>query len=110
MKTEQELSILEALANAATPPPWDVHEVPGYGYWDGDGFDGKFWDMADAAFIAAARTAVPELIAEVRRLYNLLERCKPYIGHMPDCIWFQVNYRCDCGRIGILAEIGACNE
>jgi len=89
------LDEIEARANAATPGPWTYHdgcgyvEVPPYGAiefkpgWersvhflarvhnnhvegeDGLGFDG--------AFIAHARTDVPALVAEVRRLRKLLE-------------------------------------
>lgn len=72
--TSEELERLEALANAATGGSWQA----------GDPYDGRtallvsVYGMgmevadtqreADAAFIAAARDAVPSLIAEVRRL------------------------------------------
>lgn len=83
-----DLDQLEALANAATQGPWHVHEE-GFGrlgrptvyatdeelryiancrdlptHEDHAPTD----DRANARFIAAARTAVPALIAEVRRL------------------------------------------
>ncbi len=76
--TDDELTALESLANAATPGEWRA--IP----YAGPGPDGS-WQVdapitcvadcfesdrpkADAAFIAAARTSVPALIAEVRRL------------------------------------------
>lgn len=67
--TPEELATIEALANAATPGPWQD---------DGSGWviaNGRCIaethganEEADTAFIAAASTAVRELIAEVRRL------------------------------------------
>jgi hypothetical protein len=43
---------------------------------------------ADRDFIAAARTAVPELVAEVRRLRADLARCEENDPH-----WFAMNVR-----------------
>lgn len=69
--TEQELTALDALAQEAAPGPWEAEDTyGGYAYIaklqvsrdDGD------MPVADARFIAAARTAVPALVAEVRRL------------------------------------------
>lgn len=90
MMTEERLSELEALADAATKGPWEVkHEDYGDEWWFGGSGCGQViiegdpdsypgipglqavyggHDTADAAFIAAARTAVPELISEVRGL------------------------------------------
>lgn len=77
--TSEELDRLDALANAATAGPWQTNEGtrwtvskrPGSGLTDA----GTFFvvsmapeDAADATFIAAARDAVPALVAEVRRL------------------------------------------
>lgn len=114
--TEQELAELGALANAATPPPWEAENDVGTGILSamlGGGPHmmafGDVWTFADAAFIAAARTAVPELIAEVRRLRGLLEDCEPHIGHKEGCnsiITIHVVYPCDCGFDAILAKIG----
>lgn len=71
--TPARLDEITALADAATPGPWQA-------YFDGDRIirwleDNDFEYIVDepvenrenARFIAAARTAVPELIAEVRR-------------------------------------------
>lgn len=70
--TDLDLDALVALEAAATPRRWVVDEViPRHiGTVDGDGSDmtyiGSFDDPADAAFIAAAREAVPALVQRVR--------------------------------------------
>ena len=68
--TEQQLADLDALAAAATPGPWEAaHQYAEC--WSLHGPEANGPDMmpkGDAAFIAAARTAVPALVAEVRRL------------------------------------------
>ncbi len=77
-----ELDALEVLANAATPGPWSTHGLRALlrfgrkqdGPWDEANEDDPREDGAwlphdeAAAFIAAARTAVPALIARVREL------------------------------------------
>jgi hypothetical protein len=80
--TKLDLEALEALANAATPGPWSV-EIGAV--WAGtddlvaSGFDdsnaagsvdlvGRVFYVSNASFIAAAREAVPALIARVREL------------------------------------------
>ena len=77
MITPEQLAQWRALADAATPGPWEATST-----WsdDGDSYyvavvDGRalldtYVSMtdADAAFIAAAREAVPALLAEVERL------------------------------------------
>lgn len=75
-----DLDSIEARANAATPGPWctDSWEIyqgteyePGISEWIGEtcrGMTTPAQDRADAAFIAAARTDVPALVAEIRRL------------------------------------------
>lgn len=78
--TDTELDEWERLANAATPESWerldaDGFPLPGVGYRI---VAGSFFERnqiaaegrRDAAFIAATRTAVPRLIAEVRRLQS----------------------------------------
>ena len=93
-RTELDLEAIEARTNAATPGPWGVGndtnivrglEVTGRGSYTciqsvaevGDNDDRLDWDRDeavevdpedDAAFIAAARTDVPALVGEVRRL------------------------------------------
>lgn len=68
--TEQQLDKYEALANAATRGPWSRWEKrqPAE-VVDSDGYSiGRIWTGVDADFIAAARTAVLALVAEVRSL------------------------------------------
>jgi hypothetical protein len=84
--TEQELQAIEALAAAATPGPWeagnDIGEGEVYGV-DGYAVVGaaaQAWTRrevdANTRFIAAARTAVPALVAEVRRLRRVEDAAK----------------------------------
>jgi len=71
-----------ALAEAATPGPWNVEEFfdpeDGTRYrgiygWHDDGEEYLCLSEADAHFVAAARTALPELLAENDRLRATLE-------------------------------------
>lgn len=82
--TEDELTAIEQRANAATPGPWTTTNV-----YDGmagvddangrlivffgpDSKTGEFYhDWPEAEFIAHARTDIPALIAEVRRLREI---------------------------------------
>ena len=76
--TDAELQHLKDLCAAATPGPWEASGDP---QCDGGGIcaatHGRFVlvlsDATDAAFIAAAREALPKLIAEVERLERLTE-------------------------------------
>ena len=80
--TPQELDALQALCDGATAGPWinsgDIlfyHTAPDRSsvlLGDGEG-GGAYAATCDLDFIAAARTALPQLIAEVRRLQ---ERCE----------------------------------
>lgn len=80
--TEEQLAKLERLANAATPGPWETNEdwtheihASGRGILIGNVPRGPepYGRAGDAAFIAASRSAVPALVAEVRRLRELLD-------------------------------------
>lgn len=93
MLTPERLDELEALAEAATPGPWvvgdDASQVIApcpccgliatcdpYGIPTGD----RDYDLQhhyNSGFIAASRQAIPELIAEVRRLRQLLSAAQP---------------------------------
>ncbi|CAL9668293.1 hypothetical protein SUDANB145_07276 (plasmid) [Streptomyces sp. enrichment culture] len=79
--TNQQLTDMAAREAAATPGPWctDSWEIyqgteyePGISEWIGETCRGRIeglaQDKADAAFVAAARTDVPALLAEIRRL------------------------------------------
>mgnify|MGYP007046915951 CR=1 FL=1 len=85
MSDDLDLDKLEALAEASTPGPWkdgknggikmvvsDPIATPGGGWRqmraDIGTAGGVNNEEADAAFIVASRTAVPTLVAEVRRL------------------------------------------
>ena len=80
--TNEELDRLEALAKAATPGPW-YHVYEGSSDWQVYGPHDDIKPVAslhryhapscpDAPFIAAARDAVPALVAEVKRLRGAL--------------------------------------
>ena len=91
MMTEDELKQIEARANAATPGPW-MHEKPVNGTTTKDDkrMFSAVWGAGvaelvgggmlarDAEFIAAACSDVPALVAEVRRLRDLIERRAEY--------------------------------
>ena len=83
--TPERLAEIEARAEAATEGPWEA--------WDrGIGFEvhvnaeclnsefRETFRQADAEFIAAARTDVPDLLAEVRRLQAAVERVRDRQG------------------------------
>jgi hypothetical protein len=76
--TDEELARIEALANAATPGPWEVraHDdlfaVKGQSGWVASmDADTSAADASNSEFIAAARDAVPALVAEVKRLRRI---------------------------------------
>lgn len=67
--TPEELKVIEALANAATPGPWRVDHSGDVVYDEPCvGVVGVAENLSedDSAFIAAARAAVPALTAELR--------------------------------------------
>ena len=72
--TESELLEIESRANAATPGPWLL------GDWNlcynslGDCIAEAHFDQNDNTFIAKARTDVPRLVDEVRRLKLLVHQ------------------------------------
>ena len=69
---EAKLQEIEARANAATPGPWEPEHrgVVGNDVFIVEDCVTAGWDAyrANQAFIATARTDVPDLVAEVRRL------------------------------------------
>lgn len=69
--TDGQLDAMQASADQATPGPWEI--IGGYQYVTGvdvviGAIDEGCIRLRDAEFIAHARTDVPALIAEVRRL------------------------------------------
>lgn len=66
--TDERLAALERLVQAATAGPWEVHPVNNnYIYGPRQVVARTYWNE-NREFIAESRTALPELIAEVRRL------------------------------------------
>jgi hypothetical protein len=90
-----DLDYLDRLCSEATPGPWatigcDKHleRVDLSCFCVRASVDGKrIRDVPDLLFIAAARTALPDLVAEVRRLRALLTEA-----------------------VGALADLGACPD
>jgi hypothetical protein len=79
--TPERIAELRALCKAATPEPWKnafrSSQVP-----DGEGrppFDIFVGDEDDVAFIAAARTALPEALDRIEFLQTLLAEGKGYV-------------------------------
>lgn len=90
MISDRELARLQDLTDNASPLPWEVEEYDrydGYAVYIDDGGIGTAYvaqDIGqglsegkhDAAFIAEARTAVPELIADVKELRARIETAR----------------------------------
>lgn len=94
--TDEQLAEIEARANAATAGPWGIERDPISGMWTVFDTDTKCgiidkensgcasdpcpddvgFSRENAAFIAAAKSDIPALIAEVRRLKEELELSK----------------------------------
>ncbi|MHB8406220.1 MAG: hypothetical protein ACYDCJ_12435 [Gammaproteobacteria bacterium] len=74
-----DLDAIEARANAATPGPWDTDEYDGG--LRSTVTAGPITSDEDYDFIAHARTDVPALIAEVRRLRAIEARLKHAMTH-----------------------------
>ena len=88
--TAERLAEIEARANAATPGPWwpEHRGVMAEGVEIVDDCAVAGWDAypENQAFIAAARTDVPALVAEVRRLTAALA---------------ATPQRCTCGKVPV---------
>lgn len=73
--TNEELDEIEKRAAAATPGPWCC----GYdedSLYSGEAYVARFEHGDDQVFVAHARTDVPALVAEVRRLRGASERAR----------------------------------
>lgn len=112
---------LRALLAAATPGPWayyddirpDVRSAANRGGFMGAGhiatvsrYDGN---TNDAAFIAAAREALPELLDEVERLRAENAQLRARKAEMCSCVLRYETPGCDdCGGAGaVMAECDA---
>ena len=78
--SEEELSRIETLSSAATAGPWQSF-IEGRDHESGSSFvrtpvgdiELSGASRSDQDFIAAARSAVPSLVAEIRRLRHIVE-------------------------------------
>lgn len=113
--TEDQLSAIEARAKAATPGPWSTGgtfcpndpERESVGVWghipSGCQSGERIFPCPprmgmrprDAYFVAHARTDVPYLVAEVRRLREALDGTLPLVSRG------LVDVYCECGAIAI---------
>jgi len=106
--TEQELQAIEARERAATPGPWNGV---------GKGFEtyiearnstvvtSAYIDDEDVAFVVHARSDVPALLAEVRRLQGLIKQAEWKRGQFGDlcpwCFGLEVNgHKAACPAFG----------
>lgn len=102
--TKERLAEIKARAEAATPGPWEPFEwyhsddggwaAVGPHHVDVDGYEpdepgSLIHERAtlDAAFISAARTDVPDLVAEVERLRELISDIEAGADGDGDCPW-----------------------
>jgi hypothetical protein len=99
--TDDELKAIEARANAATPGDWHaISTVPDVWLIEHIAGHLRAYQGADAVFVAAARSDVPTLLDEVRRLRGLVKQVEqvdndfgtlfcPWCGlgpeHKPSC-------------------------
>ena len=104
MTDELDLDAIEARAEVATPGPWTIKrggvrssewlldpDLDGWGHIDFE---------ADAEFIAAARSDVPALVAEVRRLQAERDEARAGYQAAVECLraaaeaWARARARC----------------
>ncbi len=103
-----DLDAIEALLAAATPGPWTIsHRCYGKTEMDdescGLGLEIEQWEepmrgymslSADARLCAYARNDLPALVAEVRRLRDLLARALPHIDPNDNQDAYQLLIEC----------------
>lgn len=107
MITSKELDRLQKLCDGATAGPWEA-DGPGTNTYDRvtscvpEHTTEVAYDIlhdGDALFIAAARTALPELIAEVRRLQ---ERCAAAERDRKAALFGEIGSPCNvCAKYGM---------
>lgn len=128
--TQQELEEIKQAEQAATPGPWEYDLEEGeiyalnergcqvrYVVDDGGTGTGCCISIADAAFIALARTAVPRLLTEVTRLQSALEAEKKrteaavsFLNRMAeDPHWCDACKKCPCVEKGKVPLPGYCD-
>jgi hypothetical protein len=118
---DAELARLRALCEAATPGPWSK----------GDGKNNARWVVmghyvpicstelshapigqgqeSNVEFIAASRTALPQLLDEVERLRGLLEETLPFLTHAHWCQALRdgVETVCSCRAGKVRHRVGS---
>lgn len=97
--TPEQLDEIEARANRATEGPWEV--IGGGEYVTGVSIvvapDDGGVTSADAEFIASARTDVPQLVAEVRRLQGQVAAVREALSGHPKCDRYEDSSGISCG-------------
>lgn len=83
-----DLDKLEALEKLSVPAPWEADEVcrtviAPFEY-EGTGMVGSIVELDDMRFIAAMRNALPDLIAEIRRLRQVERWAGAYVDALLD--------------------------
>ena len=86
--TPDDIAELERLCDAATEGPWITGNPKSLEFSIVHNRSGRAWELArrisretDAAFIAAARTALPRLLAEVKQLRDAITDCERATWH-----------------------------
>ena len=95
--TPEELNAIEDRVNDASPGPWHTKGAGGL-YMDGTSpsaevvipdppyrLHNPYWTHGDAEFVAHARSDVPALVAEVRRLGTMLTQVQELAAWLEDC-------------------------
>lgn len=117
-----ELEAVEKRAAAATPGPWRTEATD----WGAQvlpakprrvGYDRVIGDLgwgeeeeqgrADAAFIAAARTDVPALVAALKEARWVLREVEDYAAHAVTCETSLRRGECDCGLDEVRRRLAA---
>jgi hypothetical protein len=75
MITKEQLATWKRIEKAATPGPWYGMDCPVDRVWEEE-------LPQDAAFITAARAAVPELLTAVEELFDRAERAEAEVARL----------------------------
>ena len=83
--TDERLAQLERLLQEATEGPWNADpEMNDYIFDLKNRVVARTYDSPNGEFIAESRTALPELVADVRRLRGTLARIAQYLNGTND--------------------------
>ncbi len=117
MMTEEQLAAIQARCDAATPPPWYVHEADGEDAETGepwaqlDGIEDRHGDRLadehldwesdeDFVFVTHARTDVPDLLAEIRRLREVVRLTEDALAELTEKVEWHGVCPWNCRRAG----------